>query len=143
LQKSGTGTWKAQLHYVWNVIFDSLLPESEPDHRRNALFLEFFRVVVDGMVLYRISYLFNPMPHADTLFGPSSSPERKFWGFLVFKKALSRVDSADLPMLFTKNFMRCWMNHLSQKDRHLHKISQDVVRWFSPVSSFLQLLTSH
>ncbi|OAX39198.1 hypothetical protein K503DRAFT_690102 [Rhizopogon vinicolor AM-OR11-026] len=111
LQKSGTGTWKAQLHYVWNVIFDSLLPESEPGHRRNALFQEFFRVVVD-----------------DTLFGPSSSPERKFWGFLVFKKALGRVDGADLPMLFTKNFMRCWINHLSQKDRHLHKISQDVVK---------------
>ncbi|OJA13731.1 hypothetical protein AZE42_02950 [Rhizopogon vesiculosus] len=111
LQKSGTGTWKAQLHYVWNVIFDSLLPESKPGHRRNALFQEFFRVVVD-----------------DTLFGPSSSPERKFWGFLVFKKALGRVEGADLPMLFTKNFMRCWINHLSQKDRHLHKISQDVVK---------------
>ncbi|KAJ8597910.1 hypothetical protein M405DRAFT_2131 [Rhizopogon salebrosus TDB-379] len=110
-QKSGTGMWKAQLHYVWNVIFDSLLPESEPGHRRNALFQEFFKVAVD-----------------DALFGPSSSPERKYWGFLVFKKALGRVDSTDLPMLFTKNFMRCWINHLSQKDRHLHKMSQDVVK---------------
>jgi len=73
------------------------------------------------------------MPRKDTLFGPSSSPERKFWGFLVFKKALGRVDSTGLPMLFTKNFMRCWINHLSEKDRYLHKISLDVVRWLSPV----------
>jgi DNA polymerase phi len=68
------------------------------------------------------------MPYAETLFGASSSPERKFWGFLVFKKALRRVDGTDLPMLFTKNFMRSWINHLSHKDRHLHKISLDVVR---------------
>ncbi|KAG1891307.1 DNA polymerase phi-domain-containing protein [Suillus subluteus] len=110
-QQSNTGTWKAQLHYVWNIIFDSFLPESEPGRRRNALFQEFFRVVVD-----------------ETLFGASSSPERKFWGFLVFKKALRRVDGTDLPMLFTKNFMRSWINHLSHKDRHLHKISLDVVK---------------
>ncbi|KAG1875007.1 DNA polymerase phi-domain-containing protein [Suillus tomentosus] len=110
-QQSNTGTWKAQLHYVWNIIFDGFLPESEPERRRNALFQEFFRVVVD-----------------ETLFGASSSPERKFWGFLVFKKALRRVDGTDLPMLFTKNFMRSWINHLSHKDRHLHKISLDVVK---------------
>ncbi|KAG1782776.1 DNA polymerase phi-domain-containing protein [Suillus placidus] len=117
-QQSNTGTWKAQLHYVWNIIFDSFLPESEPGRRRNALFQEFFRVVVD-----------------ETLFGASSSPERKFWGFLVFKKALRRVDGTDLPMLFTKNFMRSWINHLSSKDRHLHKISLDVVK---DIQNFVQ-----
>lgn len=117
-QQSNTGTWKAQLHYVWNIIFDNFLPESEPERRRNALFQEFFRVVVD-----------------ETLFGASSSPERKFWGFLVFKKALRRVDGTDLPMLFTKNFMRSWINHLSHKDRHLHKISLDVVK---DIQNFVQ-----
>ncbi|KAG1756485.1 DNA polymerase phi-domain-containing protein [Suillus paluster] len=117
-QQTSTGTWKAQLHYVWDVIFDSLLPESDPGRRRNALFQEFFRVVVD-----------------ETLFGASSSPERKFWGFLVFKKALRRVDGTDLPMLFTRNFMRSWINHLSHKDRHLHKISLDVVK---DIQNFVQ-----
>ncbi|KAG2041767.1 DNA polymerase phi-domain-containing protein [Suillus americanus] len=117
-QQSNTGTWKAQLHYVWNIIFDNFLPESEPGRRRNASFQEFFRVVVD-----------------ETLFGASSSPERKFWGFLVFKKALHRVDGTDLPMLFTKNFMRSWINHLSHKDRHLHKISLDVVK---DIQNFVQ-----
>ncbi|KAG0705011.1 DNA polymerase phi-domain-containing protein [Suillus ampliporus] len=92
-QQSSTGTWKAQLHYVWNVIFDSLLPENEPGRHRNALFQEFFRVVVD-----------------ETLFGASSSPERKFWGFLVFKKALRRTV-------------------------HLHKISLDVVK---DIQNFVQ-----
>lgn len=30
-------------------------------------------------------------------------------------------------MLFTKNLMRNWISHLSNKDRYLHKISLDVV----------------
>jgi hypothetical protein len=31
-------------------------------------------------------------------------------------------------MLFTKNFMRTWINHLSKKDRYLHKIALQTVR---------------
>ncbi|KAF9246115.1 DNA polymerase phi-domain-containing protein [Melanogaster broomeanus] len=94
-----TGSWKPQLHFAWDVIFDRLLPPSG----------EFFRIVVD-----------------ESLFSSSSSPERKYWGFQVFKKALTRVSATELPMLFTKNLMRSWINHLSNKDRYLHKISLDV-----------------
>ena len=32
-----------------------------------------------------------------------------------------------MPMLFTRNFMRSWINHLSNKDRYLHKIAQQTV----------------
>jgi DNA polymerase phi len=45
----------------------------------------------------------------------------------VFQKALQRVSHPDMPFLFTKNFMRSWINHLSQKDRYLHKIARQVV----------------
>lgn len=31
-------------------------------------------------------------------------------------------------MLFTKNFMRSWINHLSNSDRYLHKAARQVVR---------------
>lgn len=30
-------------------------------------------------------------------------------------------------MLFTKNFMRSWINHLSNRDGYLHKIAQQTV----------------
>lgn len=33
-----------------------------------------------------------------------------------------------MPMLFTRNFMRSWINHLSNRDRYLHKIAQQTVR---------------
>jgi DNA polymerase phi len=64
----------------------------------------------------------------ESLFSSTSSPERKYWGFQVFQKALQRVSQNDMPLLFTKNFMRSWINHLSQKDRYLHKIARQVVR---------------
>ncbi|KAF8557343.1 hypothetical protein OG21DRAFT_1494920 [Imleria badia] len=107
---SGTGSWKAQLHVAWNVIFDRLLPSGSETTPQGS-FSEFFRVVVD-----------------ESLFTPSSSPERKYWGFQVFKKALARVKPTELPMLFTKNLMRNWINHLSNKDRYLHNISLDVAK---------------
>ncbi|KAG9318874.1 DNA polymerase phi-domain-containing protein [Chiua virens] len=106
-----TGSWKAQLHVAWDVLFDRLLPPSGSEHAPQGSFSEFFRIVVD-----------------ESLFSSSSSPERKYWGFHVFKKALARVGANELPMLFTKNLMRSWINHLSNKDRYLHKISLDVAK---------------
>ena len=49
-------------------------------------------------------------------------------------------------MVFTKNFMRSWINHLSNKDRYLHKIAQQTaaeVRAFvkdKPQSGFAIIL---
>ncbi|KIJ16738.1 hypothetical protein PAXINDRAFT_131583 [Paxillus involutus ATCC 200175] len=108
---ANTGSWKPQLHFAWDIIFDRLLPPSGSKQPTQGSFREFFRIVVD-----------------ESLFSPSSSPERKYWGFQVFKKALTRVSATELPMLFTKNLMRSWINHLSNKDRYLHKISIDVAK---------------
>ncbi|KAF9218173.1 hypothetical protein BS17DRAFT_296846 [Gyrodon lividus] len=106
-----TGSWKPQLHFAWDIIFERLLPPSGSELPTQGSFREFFRIVVD-----------------ESLFSSSSSPERKYWGFQVFKKALTRVSATELPMLFTKNLMRSWINHLSNKDRYLHKISLDVAK---------------
>ncbi|TDL27573.1 hypothetical protein BD410DRAFT_762651 [Rickenella mellea] len=103
-----TGSWKPQLHFVWDTIFDNLLYTGQTK-RTSGNFQDFFRVVVD-----------------DSLFASSSSSERKYWGFLIFLKALHRLPSSDLPLLFTKNFMRCWINHLSNNDRYLHKVATKV-----------------
>lgn len=32
-----------------------------------------------------------------------------------------------MSMLFTRNFMKCWINHLSKRDNYLHKIAQQTV----------------
>jgi len=72
---------------------------------------------------------FSSHPHVlESLFSSTSSPERKYWGFQLFQKALPRIrNSQDLPFLFTKNFMRSWINHLSKSDRYLHKAALSVV----------------
>ncbi|KAH7889259.1 DNA polymerase phi-domain-containing protein [Phlebopus sp. FC_14] len=108
---ANTGSWKPQIHFVWDVIFDRLLPPAGSEIPTQGSFRDFFRIVVD-----------------ESLFSASSSPERKYWGFQVFKTALARVSVTELPMLFTKNLMRSWINHLSNKDRYLHKISLDVAK---------------
>lgn len=71
---------------------------------------------------------FSRLSSAESLFAVTSSPERKYWGFQIFQKALGRASADSIPMLFTKNFMRCWINHLSKNDRYLHKIARQAVR---------------
>ncbi|KAH6918992.1 DNA-directed DNA polymerase [Coprinopsis sp. MPI-PUGE-AT-0042] len=109
--KAQGSAWKPQLHFAWGVILEQLLPgPNEPKGPSKGSLQEFFRVVVD-----------------ESLFSATSSPQRKYWGFQVFQKALKRVDQDSMPMLFTKNFMRSWINQLSKKDRYLHKIAQQTV----------------
>ncbi|EJF62593.1 hypothetical protein DICSQDRAFT_135562 [Dichomitus squalens LYAD-421 SS1] len=109
-----SGSWKPQLHFVWDTLLDQVLPQppnakGTVERSPKGLFPEFFRIVVD-----------------ESLFASTSSPERKYWGFQVFQKALPRVSADDMPMLFTKNFMRSWINHLSNSDRYLHKAARQV-----------------
>ncbi|KAI0781313.1 DNA polymerase phi-domain-containing protein [Trametes elegans] len=104
-----SGSWKPQLHFVWDLLLDQVLPKADGTRASKGSFPEFFRILVD-----------------ESLFASTSSPERKYWGFQVFQKALPRVSADDLPMLFTKNFMRSWINHLSNSDRYLHKAARQV-----------------
>ncbi|KAG6919948.1 hypothetical protein DXG01_013297 [Tephrocybe rancida] len=108
--KTTTGNWKPQLHFVWDTILEQLLPGPTSPHSSRGSFQEFFRIVVD-----------------ESLFSSTASAERKYWGFQVFQKALPRVNQDSMPMLFTKNFMRTWINHLSKPDRYLHKIARQTV----------------
>lgn len=48
-----TGSWKAQLHVAWDVIFDRLLPPIGSELAPQGSFSEFFRIVVDGKRVYR------------------------------------------------------------------------------------------
>ena len=45
----GTGSWRPQPHFVWDIIFDAYFPQtSAPGLAGKVSFQEFFRVVVDG-----------------------------------------------------------------------------------------------
>ncbi|KAJ7083833.1 DNA polymerase phi-domain-containing protein [Mycena crocata] len=116
--KSAAGSWKPQLHFVWSIILDQLLPGPNSPVFTKGSFQEFFRVVVD-----------------ESLFSATSSQERKYSGFQVFQKALPRVTENNMPMLFTKNFMRSWINHLSHPDRYLHKVAKQVT---ADIQTFVQ-----
>ncbi|KAG6821076.1 hypothetical protein H0H93_007235 [Arthromyces matolae] len=115
---AATANWKPQLHFVWDVILTQLLPGPNSSHSPKGSFQEFFRIVVD-----------------ESLFSSTASAERKYWGFQIFQKALPRVNQENMPMLFTKNFMRCWINHLSKQDRYLHKIARQAA---TDVQTFVQ-----
>ncbi|EIW66554.1 hypothetical protein TREMEDRAFT_35002 [Tremella mesenterica DSM 1558] len=103
------GSSKSQLHFVWDVMLDSYFV-SKPDNSQ-APFQDFFRVCVD-----------------ESLFANSSSSQRKYWGFQVFSRALPLLSANEMPLIFTPNFMRCWMNNLSSSDRYLHKAAQHVAQ---------------
>jgi len=93
------------------------------------------------------------MTRPESLFSSSSSEERKFWGFLFFFKSLDRVSTPqDLSTMFSKNFMRCMVNQLSDAERYLNKAATKVSRalvakaestaWTVPVI-FRQLATNN
>jgi DNA polymerase phi len=125
------GTWKPQLHFVWDILLDLLLPGPNCTAPVSSSFHEFFRIVVDGVF---ISLLLPPCLQLvlESLFSATSTPTRKYWGFQIFQKAVTHPHmTADLiGMVFTKNFMRCWINQLNGKNRLLNKIAQRVVGAF-------------
>lgn len=125
-----TGNWKPQLHFIWDILFDVYFPESAStaagDHdllgkslptADRASFQDFWQVVVD-----------------EGLFNPTSTPQRKFWGFEVVAKAIKFAGGDDLPVVFTKNFMKTWMNQLSGQDKYLHKAAVQVAKALQSVT---------
>lgn len=46
--KTKSGAWKPQVHFVWNVLLDDLLPKSDATTTTDGSFPEFFRILVDG-----------------------------------------------------------------------------------------------
>ncbi|EMR09016.1 hypothetical protein PNEG_02790 [Pneumocystis murina B123] len=102
------GNWNAKLHFVWNIIIEMYTLEA--NNAVNSSFLEFWTKVID-----------------ESFFSAASSLEKKFLGFQVFNIALSKIENSDITHLFSKNFMRCFINHLSDENRYLNKISNKVI----------------
>ncbi|WVQ94762.1 hypothetical protein IAU59_001843 [Kwoniella sp. CBS 9459] len=112
---STSGSWKPQLHFVWNIILEHYFSKSAATSSTvsgsEAPFQDFFRVVVD-----------------ESLFSNTASPQRRYWGFQVFERSLPLLPASQMPLIFTPNFMRCWMNNLSSSDRYLHKAALGIAK---------------
>ncbi|KAK6519380.1 hypothetical protein TWF281_003214 [Arthrobotrys megalospora] len=127
------GSWNARLSWVWDAIFEFYTDEAP--QKDIASFAEFWQAVVN-----------------DGLFSNGSSDERKFWGFLVFNKAISTFESKDaISTIFSPNLMKCFINQLSAPERYLHKAAQKSLRVIkskaenspSIASTLLTCLLSH
>lgn len=108
--KDGSGAHNPKVHFVWDAILQAYFGENtiQTSAKSRAAFADFYRTAVD-----------------ESLFAAQASPERKSWGFQVFSKALPLLPASDKPLLFTPNFMRTWINQLSEKNRLLHKAASN------------------
>ncbi|WPK25981.1 hypothetical protein PUMCH_003323 [Australozyma saopauloensis] len=128
------GTWSPKIPFVWDTILAHFTSsedeecdiESESSLKKRKSkssqslkkrakkqetaeqipFGEFWKVVVD-----------------ETLFAERTSLERKFWGFELFNKFIAKVTPSQSADLFGKNFLRTLMNHASQNNKQLNKLS--------------------
>ena len=64
----------------------------------------------------------------DSLFAISSSEVRKYWGLLLFEQMFGDIPEHLISILFSKNLMRCLMNHLALPDRYLHRVALKVLK---------------
>ncbi|KAK0556010.1 DNA-directed DNA polymerase [Tilletia horrida] len=141
----GGGSWNPDLHLIWDQLLDIYYPPSSvsiasPFTVGAAPFTDFVRIAID-----------------ESLFAPTASPERKSWGFSLIQNILARLSRgggggggggsslgkkkekakateriADVPLLFQPNFMRTWINQLSDPSRILHKTAKKTTTRASP-----------
>ncbi|KAF7729634.1 DNA-directed DNA polymerase [Apophysomyces ossiformis] len=122
--------WKPQLHSVWDRLLAVYFEPSgavltngiengverpkkkqkaakKADVPKVAPFQEFWTVTVD-----------------QTMFETNATHGRKFWGFQLVEKALPRLSPEQMPLIFTENFMRTFINNLSSDVRYLNKAAR-------------------
>ncbi|KAG2223120.1 hypothetical protein INT45_005676 [Circinella minor] len=140
--------WKPQLHSVWDRLL-SIYFETESSSKQNengheesdrpkkkmrvnkkgdgksksqeedkkASFGEFWDICVDK-----------------SLFDHAASQGRKYWGFKLVQKILRRLTSDQMSLIFTQNFMRCFINSLSVSDRYLNKVAAHTANMIQDVA---------
>jgi hypothetical protein len=64
----------------------------------------------------------------ESFFSTTASAERKYTGFQLVESGLKKAPLNVIPQFFTPNFLRTWINQLSNHDRYLHKIALKLVR---------------
>ncbi|KAI9767468.1 MAG: DNA-directed DNA polymerase [Geoglossum simile] len=113
------GSWNSKLHFAWNVVLSEICSSECSIVKAASPFRGFWQSVVDGI---------SKLTASDSLFSAPASEERKLWGFLAFCKMIGGAPEQLIPDLFSKNFMRCLINQLSNSERFLHRAAQKSLR---------------
>ncbi|EHL02686.1 putative DNA polymerase V [Glarea lozoyensis 74030] len=109
-QAKQTGNWNPKLHFVWSLVLEQFAERSRSSEDSGvADFENFWKVAVD-----------------ENLFSKDASRERKFWGLLLFQKMFQDPQKYEklLPAIFSRNLVRCLINHVSEEDRFLNKSAE-------------------
>lgn len=147
----GKGVWSPKLHWVWDEIISIFLaqettafsaeePESEKKRgsKKDKKYKEINHAAGDTIAPFSQFWL---IVVDESLFSAASSEERKFHGFLLLIKMFNLLISAPqyiptlLPHLFTKNLLRCTINHLSDPSRYLHKSAAKTISTIQQLAS--------
>ncbi|RCH79723.1 DNA-directed DNA polymerase, partial [Rhizopus stolonifer] len=107
--------WKPQLHSVWDPLLSVYFEKKQP--KQIASFQEFWTAAVDN-----------------TMFDINASHGRKYWGFQLVEKVLRRLSPEQMPLIFTANFMRTFINNLSSEDRFLNKAARHTAQVIQSVA---------
>lgn len=138
-KSQGKAIWSAQLHFAWDVVLARLYSQAadiasstrngthqKSDHK-TINWEKFWSKAVEGK-----KYLSAGEAQTDlkieSLFAPTSSPERKHWGLLLVSKVLTDAPASLLPSIFRKNGMSCLMNALKGDDRYLQRTAQKTMQ---------------
>ncbi|KAG9237495.1 putative DNA polymerase V [Amylocarpus encephaloides] len=104
-----TGNWNPKLHFVWDLILQLFADGGDGGDDTLVDFANFWKVAVD-----------------ENLFSKDASVERKFWGLLLFQRMLEHQKKYAklLPSIFSRNLVRCLINHTKEQDRFLNKSAE-------------------
>lgn len=124
---SRQGAWTPKLHFAWEVILDRVLRTQSARSSKELGLADLWNECIDGEYCMGSSQcLANHF--LENLFSASSSEERKYWGFLLFQRALRDAPTKYFPIIFSKNLMRCLINQLASPNRYLHRIAEKSVK---------------
>ncbi|KAL9615238.1 MAG: hypothetical protein Q9167_000332 [Letrouitia subvulpina] len=103
--------WSPKLHFAWSIVLAQLLTDKSEEDPELITFGDFWKDVIER-----------------NLFAPSSSCERKYWGFLLFQQVLGDASEHQLHSAFSPNLMRCLMNQLAWPERYLNRVAQETMK---------------
>ncbi|KAI8988871.1 DNA polymerase phi-domain-containing protein [Pilobolus umbonatus] len=107
--------WKPELHSVWDPLLSNYFNPNPP--KGIATFQEFWDIAVDK-----------------NMFHQQASHGRKYWGFSLIEKAVRRLSPEEIPLIFTANFMRTFINNLSSDLRFLNKAAKHTAQVIQEVA---------
>ena len=122
-------TWSPNLHFAWDIVLSSLLQPDIVTQAKNTEAIDFTDFWTEAVDSKSLSFVIRAYSCClDGLFSASASDQRKYWGFVLFQRVFLIAPADLISVVFSKNFMRCFMNQLASSDRYLHRNAEKVVK---------------